>query len=261
MDRVELIEQCKVNFVNKYKDYCDDIQITYFNENYYKWIKRCSEKEVFLLLLDMIDKYTYIPRKDIYEQWDKIYQHINTITSPIVYSWLKKDKNKLNSSYDYIYDYMNKYKIDNSLFIFDINENNIQDDSGIIFIDDIAGTGNTLVNYLSKYPFLSRKNVTIYYFVYYYTRSAYTLIENYCNNSCINLKIYGQECFNYNFEQDNIKDLFKLYSEQYINSYIFGYENSKLLVSFYNNTPNNTFGIFWKNGDDKKVNIPLFYRK
>lgn len=261
MDRVKLIQECGENFLQKYLDYNDDIQIISFNTNYNNWIRRCEDDDTLLLLMDMITKYIYIPRQLIYKQWGEINKYIQTIQSPIIYSWIQKKEKKINSSFDYIRDYIDIHKIDDNLFVDMINENNIQDNSSIIFIDDIAGTGNTLVNYLKKYSFLSRKNVTIYYFVYYCTRSAYTLIDDYCNSNHINIKIFGHGCLNYNFENDNIKELFELYSKQYISSYIFGYEESKLLVSFYNNTPNNTFGIFWKNKDKEKVNIPLFYRK
>lgn len=260
MDRVKLIKQCNEDFIKKYKDYNNDTQIISFCKNYYKWINRCMEDDTLLLLIDMIQKYVYIPRQLIYKQWDKIYKHIDSINSPIMYSWIKKEK-KFNSSYDYVRDFIDKHKIDDKFFFHDINESKIESNSSIIFIDDIAGTGNTLVNYLKKHTFLSEYNITIYYFVYYYTRSAYTLIKEYCNNHSINIKIFGYECLKYDFIDNNIKELFTEYSQQYMNSYIFGYGESQLLVSFYNNTPNNTFGIFWKNKDANKENIALFCRK
>lgn len=259
IDRVVLIEQCKANFVNKYIEYCDDIQIKSFNTNYYKWINRCDENDVLFLLIDMIDKYTYVPRKYIYEQWDTIYQYINSITSPIVYSWIKKNK-VYNSSYDYIRDFINTYNIDDKLFLYKITESNIRDNYNIILIDDIAGTGNTLLNYLKNHIFLSQKNVTIYYFVYFCTNIAYNLITNYCKKNDINIHIFGYGCLKYEFKDKNIKELFNNYSRQYIESrtYRFGFNNSQLLVSFYNNTPNNTFGIFWQTIG---TNMPLFYRE
>lgn len=261
INRVELIKQCNEYFIKKYKDYNNDTQIRSFCENYYKWINRCMEDETLLLLIDMIKKYVYVPRQLIYKQWDEIYRYIDSINSPIIYSWIKKKEKKLNSSYDYVRDFINKHKIDDKFFFHDINESKIESNSSIIFIDDIAGTGKTLVNYLKKHTFLSRYNITIYYFVYYCTRSAYTLIEEYCNNNNINIKIVGYGCLKYNFKNDNMKYLFNKYSEQYVNTYIFGFEESQLLVSFYNNTPNNTFGIFWKNKDVNKENIALFCRK
>lgn len=261
MDRVELIKQCNKDFLSKYIEFNNDNQIISFDRNYYNWISRCVEDDTLLLLIDMIQKYVYIPRQFIYKQWDEIYRYIDSITSPIMYSWIQKNDKKLNSSYDYVLDFINTHYIDSKLFFYKITESDIGYNNNIIFIDDIAGTGNTLVNYLKKHTFLSRYNITIYYFVYYCTRSAYTLIEEYCNNHSINIKIFGYGCLKYDFKDNNIKDLFTEYSQQYVNSYIYGYRESQLLVSFYNNTPNNTFGIFWKNKDKDKENIPLFHRK
>ena len=121
MDRVKLIQECGENFLQKYLDYNDDIQIISFNTNYNNWIRRCEDDDTLLLLMDMITKYIYIPRQLIYKQWGEINKYIQTIQSPIIYSWIQKKEKKINSSFDYIRDYIDIHKIDDNLFVDMIN--------------------------------------------------------------------------------------------------------------------------------------------
>lgn len=131
----------------------------------------------------------------------------------------------------------------------------------IIIVDDISGTGKTLIDnlqYMEKtYPnYFENKNVYVTCLVT--TKSAQKQINNKIIKA--NIKYWKYDVIEKAFFEDNIfrkekcnsiKSKVQKYEELLSDkkrSDIFGYKQSELLVAFSDNTPNNTLLSFWKYG-------------
>lgn len=192
-----------------------------------------------------------------------------------VFSVLKSQKPKLNSSYLYLFEYkmlnnLSKYSCIPELSDL-FNSPNWNSIDNIVFVDDICGTGKTFNDFI-----LSVKerivNKTIYYVVIHIMAEAKERIERIAKDNDMEIIVVSHNTTKAAFSYDDLNK----YKEQFIRGSndlgiirmkeILGFDYcseeehsySESLVAFYENTPNNTLGIFWKNTEKNK---PLFPRE
>lgn len=139
----------------------------------------------------------------------------------------------------------------------------------IVFLDDIIGTGKTVIDYFDtvKKLFEGKK---ILLWVVCITQSAKEKIEQYAKENDISLEILAYKIEKKAFESGYIFDLEEADRNKLIitklekrmwgrnTKYILGKDESQCLLSFYNDTPNNTLSSFW-HGEEPWH--PIFERK
>lgn len=134
----------------------------------------------------------------------------------------------------------------------------------ILLLDDYSGSGKTVINFLNELKYNLLRDlayIDIFIYISYVTEDAKKKIRSYeINNPSMNIKFdyYKVESNNFITEEESefIKDFS---SNNLFIEYPLGFDNCKSLVSFYHNTPNNTYGLFW----DYSINkwTPLFCRQ
>jgi hypothetical protein len=148
------------------------------------------------------------------------------------------------------------------------NSFKISTSKNIVLIDDIVGTGDTLIDFVigckkNKHTKNLFENKRIYIF-------ALAVSEKTKNRVIDDLKVLGikgefinnliinkafEKGFIYHEEEARIKakNIVEKYEELAAPEpkYAMGYKNSQALVSFYFNTPNNSLSTFWEINDEK----------
>lgn len=180
-----------------------------------------------------------------------------------VVSVIRKKDGKLGSSSEYWMKY--KYASGmNSIFydsLDEIKDSDWKNISKVVFVDDCSGTGETFIKFLKR----QKKDLNgklILLITIEMMKTAQMAIEDYAKENMLNIQM-----INYS-QQDKALDTFpKLEIDSFVElselkdipgDYIKGFNETEALMAFYNNTPNNTLGIFWY---PTKVNNPLFPRQ
>ena len=252
------------------------------------WLKVFDEKdsEVFLKLLS---KYTYYTRRN-YEcllsiLFTKIEQVIISCEGRIgeVLFITGDSKSGVASGGDDLRTALKKVtktKVNKNQIISSVSKFDIQilkNYKYFIFIDDIISTGFTLTSTVSK--FLERSTSIIgepanmFYASIAITTSAIKFIKR--KNKKLNRRVEPigtqnvlQSVFKRGIEFNQLskkstEEIIVKYEEKIDNSnkskysHVMGFEQSKQLISFYYNTPNNTLCSFWK---ESTINKPPFPR-
>lgn len=260
----EICASCLTRWQNR------DEKISYFEEKLPGSLEHMTSemRSIFLPLLEEFDYYSHKHiNNDLAELHKKIMGLNDVDTDNSVFSILKSQKDILNSSCEYLMEYRNLNGLDKSLFYIDINglkKEYWEYISNIILIDDFCGSGNTLMNFVDKYKEII-KGKKIVYAVIYCMEKGRKSIESYAENNSINIEIVsirnGIAAFERNEELRSKRVLFSSESKKIglkKDTDIYGYDQTEALVAFYNDTPNNTLGVFWK---DTEHNTALFPRK
>lgn len=242
-----------------------------FSNKVGKFISQLSnDKETGEILLNLLQEYNYYSRKRIDGILKGFYKKLEEFGLPksvTVYSRIEKGA-KINSSSNLL----EEFKIINGIgnnYSCDITRMNIQQlqyVDNIIFIDDIIGSGNTIINFLKENnDKIKGKNIII--FCIEIMKEGKKNIEEYLSSvECFSLVIpYNQteKAFSNNgiFSEDaesNKKKLFEFEKNKLkAGNYALGYEDSEALTTFYRNTPNNTLSSYWIKRTSWK---PLFPR-
>lgn len=140
----------------------------------------------------------------------------------------------------------------------------------IVFIDDIIGSGKTVIDYFEIIKD-RLKNKKVYIWVVCITEIAKVEVEKYANKNSLSITIRAERIEKKAFEKGYIFDLDEAEQNELIiknlekklwngqqSEYVLGKNDSQCLLSFYNDTPNNTLSSFWVCNQSWK---PIFYRK
>lgn len=244
----------------------------WFSNNYSEWIKSIDSpnREIVYQLLEKFEFYghTYVNRglKELYTTFINKYDINNDET---VYTYVKKTDSSLNSSVQYMVEYITINKISEKncvMNIEDIDEEQLSNIKNIVIIDDYSGSGQSIIKYINKNceRFIQK---SIYILLISMSEGADINIINEFRNKEIDINIEVINIEKKAFSQLKVSEKeilekrkqFELISKKKkINEEeIWGRDNTEALISFYNNTPNNTLGIFWKK---TPTNNPLFPR-
>lgn len=268
----EIEEKLKSNCLERWgeENKCDSIK--WFSENYSDWIKSISpvNREIIYKLLSKFEFYghSYV-NKGLKELYCKFIEKYQINDDETVYTYIKKSDSSLNSSVIYLTEYaiINNISEKNCLMdIRDIDEE-INYIKNIVLIDDYSGSGESIIKYIRRYSNkLENKNIFILLISMSEDAKFNILNEFKTEKFNIHIEVINLEKKAFKkieLEEEEIVQRRKEFEEIsiqkgiYSTEEIWGRKQTEALVSFYNNTPNNTLGIFWKKTN---LNNPLFPR-
>lgn len=238
---------------------------------------------------ELLQNFIYISEdeeRNILDEFKKIIDKLDR--QKTIYSYIEDSRGKLNSSnnilslYKHINYLRNGFTLTiNSILGFEIDN--------LVLFDDISGSGMTIEKFFKNNLEIIKESgiITIYLFIYIISEEAKNRIEEYCKKVDINIKIIShctvKKCFQkghiYHENALRKRALIKEHEEMIGGTdrrYVLGFEESELLVAFYNTIPNNTLSSFWyenkrwnalfkrdnsgpirKKADRKKVNMKI----
>lgn len=230
------------------------------------WIKSFDDLETKILmsLLDRFNYHTLSNINDIIKELsDKSKEKYGVNNDNSIVSVIRKKGGRLGSSSEYVLIHRMVSGLNKKIYYDSLDK--IKDEewdniTNVIFIDDCSGTGKTFVDFLKR----QKKNLfgkCIIFIVIEIMEEAKKRIHDYAKKERLNIQIVSHEekkkAFT-NMETLEIQKFDELSIKQGVSKeYIRGYKNSESLMAFYNNTPNNTLGVFWFPSD---VNNPIFPR-
>lgn len=243
-----------------------DKRISYFEENFDEWFSQLPEDihEVVCKLLEMFEYYSQLKvNQYLCDLGFKLDEKEQFNPDATIYTPLPSHKGIANSSYDYLFTYrqlhdVSKYKIalDLDRYIEEKPDKYVKIQN-IVIIDDYCGSGESLKTFIENHSEQLRGK-TIYYLVTYFMQEAMPLIDETSRQHEVTIEVIyinsGKRAFEYNAfseRKDELRPLIKRRSKK-LNipkKYCLGKYESESLVSFYNDTPNNTFGLFWYDSD------------
>ena len=244
-----------------------DERMEQFEINFNKWSIFSTDEEA-KICFDLLKKFDYYSKARVNLELKKLHKQLIEIwgfnSDDTVYTIIKNRDGKINSSLEYLLEYKLLNNLESNLLREDItciNDKQYENINNVVIIDDCIGSGQTTRDFFEKYKErLVGKNIYLILVhavsefankLYEFAKSkGYTLTI-----LCTNLK---EKAF-YKNEDDEIKEKFKNLSmnRKIPKDYILGRDEVEALVAFYNNTPNNTLGIFWC---ETERNVPLFKR-
>jgi len=262
------IKEAKEAFLSKH-EYTDE-KIDSFTENLDRWIVSLPQ-EIVPLVLRMISNFDYYSHQEANEMLirlhDELAQDFALNDDTALHTYIRKKDGRICSSVDYWTEYRFINKVDKNLCTDDLRA--IPEDEwvlieNIVIIDDCCGTGGSLGKFieLSKRDFSGK---TIYYLVLHALEAAKKTIHQmeekygvFIHLITINTRKLATELVspdNAGEARERVKCASK---EMHISkNYALGKDDSEGLMAFYNNTPNNTIGLFWY---PSEKNEPLFPR-
>lgn len=247
----EIIEFC----TKKWAVDSNDPKIKYFIEKKGQFYAGFSDEiKVYIDLL--LKEFDYYSHRSVNREYEELHKRLCSETDFVIdysiFTFLKSQDNSYNSSYGYTKEYKNVNGISSNNIYPDLRDcfekSWWPDIQSIVFVDDFCGSGKTLCDYLDTIKqFVKDKH--IYYIVVHAMEQGAKKIENYAelNNYQITIltnhyakKIFSEEKFR------EYKEPFRLLSKKrkIDNNHIMGLYDSQALVAFYENTPNNTLGLF-----------------
>lgn len=267
----EVNEKIKNDCIERWGKENSDERIERFVDIYARWIESIpvENRELIYKLIEKFEYYghSYVNKK-LSELHNDFISQYNIDNDETLYTYIEKSDSIISSSIEYMLEYKminNISKKNYCINIKEIKKYDTQYIKNIVLVDDYSGTGESIIKYLNKNLKLF-KGKNIYILLISISRDAIINIQNefedkdikvYINSSNVDEKAFLRLRLN---EEETIKkrDEFELISKQKgIMEDIWGKGNAEGLVSFYNNTPNDTLGIFWKETNE---NEPLFPR-
>lgn len=231
------------------------------------WIKNFNdeEKSVLCNLLKKFSYYTYNNICSIIKELsDETKEKFTVCNDNSVISVIRKKDGKLGSSSEYMLLHRLVSGLSKNIYydsLDGIKENEWLNIKNVIFVDDCSGTGKTFVEFLKvqKKTFSNKRIILI---VIEMMEESQNYIKNYAVKSGISIEIIAHDVKGKAFEneKDPERDVFIELSkkQRIVGSYIRGYKETEAIMAFYNNTPNNTLGLFWF---PTERNIPIFPRE
>mgnify|MGYP001863913647 FL=1 len=263
MDIIGIFLEC----VNRWADGEIDDRIEDAMDKFENWIDDLDQKELYILS-KLLKNYNYHSRKDSFEivtnLAEKTMEEFNINNDNTIISPVRKSDGKINSSYEYWLIHRNVSGLSKNIYydsldgILDEEWDNIEN---VVYIDDCSGTGHQFVKFLERQN-KSFQGKRIIFIVIEIMEDAIQFIKNYSHKTGIQIQIRSKVVAGKAFKNssDEEKNIFTAMSRKrkIRDNYIMGYKDAEALMTFYNNTPNDTLGIFWFPIDDKK---PIFSRE
>lgn len=269
MDIDKIVSNCM-------KRWGEDPNTENLKEKILTWLNPIIENEELVLsyikLLSYFDYYTNENiNKVLKNLYDKLKFESNNNTSGILYHYIEENNGRLNSSLQLLLTFKNQNKISKNNIITNFSKVEEKWDSikYITIIEDIIGTGKTVIDKFLNKNLERFKEKTIFILCIAIMKEAKIKIETFSTLNNINVKILSYKEYNKAFEENYIfcldnTEKRKIVKENEIliwgrqNKYILGLNETEALISFFHNTPNNTLSSFWYEKDEWQ---PLFKRE
>ncbi len=176
----------------------------------------------------------------------------NSVICPV-----RKHDGRRNSSHEYWNTHAKLCGLSNGIYIDDvtcISDNDWNSVKNIIFVDDCSGTGTQFTEFLKRTQksFIagktskSLKDKQIILIVVQVIEDALEKIQMYAKEKGITIRVvyfYAEKKAFYNRTNED-REIIKQLSDKRNVGECFGKYNAEALMAFYNNTPNDTIGIF-----------------
>ena len=238
------------------------------------WLSDTTEEQKQILFKLFLNSRFY-GKKNIFSRFRTWYEQIKDAGYNI-YTAIESQKYRHNSSHMFLYEFtlavdVSEDDIKHSLKYMSVDEVKYVDN--IIMMDDIIGTGKTVIDFFNSIlEYLSGK--TVYLWVLCCTEEALYKLKEYESGIDFKLEIKYDRiekkafCKDYVFNEGEIehkkevienfeKNLWKKRRKNK-DEFILGKDDSQCLVSFYNDTPNNTLSSFWYEDEKRQA---IFKRK
>ena len=223
-------------------------------------------REILVSLLEYFDYYSHQTVNGYLKQLHtEAMSCENVELGNSVFCVLKSQRGTINSSYEYLIEYrhlngISKYSIVPDLH--DIDGEYLDNIENVILLDDFCGSGKTFLDYLKNNKELfSGKHVI--YIVIHIMEEALERIREYAEENQMNIDVVSsrsrEKAFSITDALEVRRECFKAESQKlglHKDMDIYGYSCTESLVAFFNDTPNNTLGIFWKNTDKNDALFP-----
>lgn len=237
-------------------------------EAYPTWIKQMSEnlREIVEIQMSFFDYYSHAYVNSFLADLHERLQSIEGVGfSNTIYTVLSSRNGHLNSGSYYLIEYKEINKISKYVVFpsFEQAFDKLQYVDNIVLVDDFCGSGKTFIDFVKERIELL-KNKSIYYLVIHAMSRALIEIEEFAIQNSLKIKVLHCNCTDKAFlRNDELKNRKEEYTKEskklgIPENYILGYKDSESLTAFYNDTPNNTLGIYWSKGNGF---TPLFPRK
>lgn len=216
----------------------------------------------------LIEEFNYYTMKRIgnilFDLHGKAVAKYGISSQDTVVSVVRKKNGKLGSSSEYWLHYKFISGMSTDIFYDSLDEITANDWSNIkkiVFIDDCSGSGETFIKFLKR----QKKNFSgklIIFLTIEMMQDAENSINKFAQTNGLRI-----ECLYHDLQDKALKRFSDLEVAEFIQlsksreideNDIRGYKNTEALMAFYNNTPNNTLGIF---RCQTEKNVPLFPRK
>ena len=238
----------------KYKDK----RIESFEADFNRWFGGFSKEEQ-IVVKTLLESFDYYSLQFINVQLQLLYNrltddyHVSDLDA--AFTPIKKKNGQFNSSTQYYSDF-NRINCINKKSCFDdiklIDQTIWEKIENLVIVDDICGTGDSLKSFL-EFTQRDYSGKTIYYIVIHALEAGENYLREIEEKYNTTIVLITSNCRGKAFELDEVraiegaKETIEQFSEdQDINKkYMMGYKDSQGLVAFYNNTPNNTIGLFW----------------
>ncbi len=261
------IDTIKTSCLERWQN--QDDRTKYFEEHLSNSIEHMSSEmqELFLEFLSRFDYYSHRNTNSYLTELHSIIMETEGVdTGNSIFSVLKSQKKNLNSSYEYLLEYklmndLSKYSCIPELT--DLEEEDLENISNIVLIDDFCGSGKTFIDFVDEYKEIIR-NRRIIYAVIHCMEKAWDAIREYADKEKLDIQVISIHQEKAAFEQnEKLCDKREVFSQESAkldlkkDTEVYGFDLTEALVAFYNDTPNNTLGVFWK---DTEHNIAVFPR-
>jgi len=232
------------------------------------WLSNFNSKEDRIAALKLLDKLTYITYQEMRPFITAAYNTLlYSINSENLKNCYVSPIGKPTSGSNHLAKlFQEENRIDDYLLIpFDNLESLIKTDNKkdtVILIDDFIGSGNTYIKWYEDHRALLDSFQEVFYVSIMGIQKGINNIELKNKTKVICANIFDEEDRVIDgtlFLEDKpqIEKLIKKHSSRIASEYVYGYDNSQLLLTFENNIPNNSVGILWWNKNWK----PLIERK
>lgn len=253
----------------------EDQRTAYFSENFDEWLTQIPE-EILDTVLILLGKFDYFSQQQInlllFELREKLESAPDFNKDEAIYTYVPSTKGIENSSIDYLISYkqineLSKYKLALDLKQYaDTHPESFDAIKCIVIIDDYCGSGRTFKTFLEKNLNILEGKI-VYYVVTYTMDEAASKIEDVANENRIQVHMiyinHNGKAFDdpaFLGKEDLVRSQIKTASRELEipRDCRLGKYKCEALVSFYNDTPNNTLGIFWS---DTSKYFSLFPRE
>ncbi|GAA0435403.1 hypothetical protein GCM10008983_09980 [Lentibacillus halophilus] len=238
-----------------------------------------ADNDIREILLTLTEEFSYFSKANVNELLihfnDQINNELQLKVDKTVFSKIEgvgASKSKMDSSNTMLEEFKicNEISGDFTHSLSALTKSALNRIDNIVIFDDIIGSGNTLIKFLTSHAEkIVTTGVKIYVFCLVILESALEQVNCFLERENINAEIkyytIQPKAFKENYifggEANTKQQRFKDYKRFKKMHNILGYENSQALVAFYRNTPNNTLSAFWWLSDNWKGLFPRNNRR
>ncbi|MDR4490242.1 MAG: hypothetical protein R2685_04995 [Candidatus Nitrosocosmicus sp.] len=243
--------------VIKWRDRIDEPEIT-------QWLLNFDTNKEKLLALRLLDNLRYLTEKNLTYSVKALYNRIIRVigTNKVIYSNIGDIK---NGSMTIVKTFMDVNKIGHKkVRQFSSLNSYSNPDTVLILIDDFIGSGNTFIKWYNQNTEGLMNFKTVYFASLLAVDTGISNIKNITKIETIcslplndSDRIFSSNDFT-DQEKKDIRVLIERYKSIQSKEFIYGFDNSQLLLAFEKKVPNNTIALLWA---DQNGWTPLLKRK